>query len=42
VQLRAAEWSIAFAGDRWTMKAPEGIGVGKVRLDLAQRPPAWT
>jgi uncharacterized protein (TIGR03067 family) len=39
VQLRAAEWSITFAGDRWTKKTPEGSGVGKVRLDLAGRPP---
>jgi uncharacterized protein (TIGR03067 family) len=39
VRLRAAEWSITFDGDRWTMRTPEGRGAGKVRLDLAQRPP---
>ena len=39
VRLRAAEWSITFDGDRWTMRPPEGRGAGKVRLDLAQRPP---
>ena len=39
VRLRAAEWSITFDGDRWTMKTPEGSGAGKVRLDLAGRPP---
>jgi uncharacterized protein (TIGR03067 family) len=38
VRLRAAEWSITFDGDRWTMITPEGSGVGKVRLDLAGRP----
>jgi hypothetical protein len=39
VQLRAAEWSISIAGDRWTMRTPEGSGVGKVRLDLTGHPP---
>jgi uncharacterized protein (TIGR03067 family) len=39
VRLRAAEWSITFNGDRWTMKTPDRSGMGKVRLDLAKRPP---
>jgi uncharacterized protein (TIGR03067 family) len=39
VRLRATEWSITFDGDRWTMKTPDRSGGGKVRLDLAKRPP---
>jgi uncharacterized protein (TIGR03067 family) len=39
VQLRAGEWSITIAGDRWVLKTPEGNGEGKLRLDLAKRPP---
>jgi uncharacterized protein (TIGR03067 family) len=39
VQLMATQWSITFDGDRWTMKTPEGSGVGKVRLGLPKHPP---
>src|SRR5262245_12180496 len=38
-ELLALEWILDFQGDRWTMKHPDGTGTGKVRLDLAQRPP---
>jgi uncharacterized protein (TIGR03067 family) len=33
------EWTLVFDGGRWTMKHPDGPGVGKVRLDLTGRPP---
>src|SRR5215472_1008549 len=35
----ALEWTLDFQGDRWTMKHPDGTGTGKLRLDLAGRPP---
>jgi uncharacterized protein (TIGR03067 family) len=38
-ELPALEWILDFQGDRWTMKHPDGTGTGKVRLDLAGRPP---
>jgi uncharacterized protein (TIGR03067 family) len=38
-ELLALEWTLDFQGDRWTMKHPDGTGTGKVRLDLAGRPP---
>jgi uncharacterized protein (TIGR03067 family) len=38
-ELLALEWTLDFQGDRWTMRHPDGTGKGKVRLDLAQRPP---
>jgi uncharacterized protein (TIGR03067 family) len=28
------EWTVAFNGDRWTTKQPDGTSGGKVRLDL--------
>src|SRR5262245_40276481 len=37
--LLALEWTLDVQGDRWTMKHPDGTGTGKVRLDLAGRPP---
>jgi uncharacterized protein (TIGR03067 family) len=38
-ELLALEWTLDFQADRWTMKHPDGAGGGKVRLDLAGRPP---
>jgi uncharacterized protein (TIGR03067 family) len=38
VELAAAEWSITFKADRWTMVTQEGKAEGTVKLDLTAKP----